>query len=118
MQDANPKNKPELDEILNEVKSYVGTTLELYKMKASEKGAEIASIAIINIVLGIFAAMVLLFASIALALCLSSYFGKMYLGFLLVALLYAAFSVIILLTKDKWLKGSLTDSIIRVIYSN
>ena len=118
MEENNPKNKNDLEEIINEVKSYVGTTAELYKLKASEKGAEIACLAIINIVLGIFASLILLFASIALALCLSSYFGKMYIGFLLVAGLYTFFSVIILLTKDKWLKGSLTDSIIRVIYSN
>ncbi len=118
MDETTQKNKPELDEILNEVKSYMGTTVDLYRMKAAEKGAEIASIAIINIVLGIFAALVLLFASLALALYLSSFFDSMYTGFLLVAGLYAIFSIIILLTKDKWLKGSLTDNIIRVIYSN
>ena len=117
MEDSNPK-KPELEEIINEVKSYVGTTVELYRMKASEKGAEIASLAIINIVLGILASLILLFLSLALALVLSAWLGKMYLGFLLVAGLYTVLGIIILLTKDKWLKGSLTDSIIRVMYSN
>lgn len=114
----NEKNKPDLAEIAEEIKSYVNTTAELYKLKATDKGAEIASVAIINIVVGIFAGMVLLFASLALAFCISAYFDKLYSGFLIVAGFYLLISVLILFVKDRWLKNTLVDSIIKVVYSN
>ena len=112
------QNKPDLAEIAEEIKSYVNTTAELYKLKATDKGAEIASVAIINIVVGIFAGMVLLFASLALAFLISAYIGKMYSGFLIVAGFYLLVSLFILFVKDRWLKHTLVDNIIKVVYSN
>jgi len=111
-------SKPEIDEIVEALKSYVNTSADLYKMKATAKGAEIASSAIINIVIAVFVSMVFLFASLALAFCLSEYFDKMYMGFLIVAGFYSLIAVVIYISRDKWLKGSLIDNIIKAIYSN
>jgi|SRR5688572_14167366 len=111
------KSKPELEDIAEDLKSYVNTTLELYKLKATEKGAEMASQVIINLVLAVMAAMVLLFASFALALLLSEYFDRMYLGFVIVAGVYALLGMIVYLLKNTWLKGTLVDSIIKSVYS-
>ena len=111
-------SKPELDEIVEDVKSYVNTTLELYKLKATEKGAEMATQAIINLVLAGMASMFLLFASFALAFCLSEYFDKMYVGFVIVAGIYALLGLIVYSIKNTWLKGTLIDSIIKSVYSS
>ena len=112
------KPKPEMEEIVEDLKSYINTNLELYKMKATEKGAEIASQAIINIIMGVMASMALLFVSLALAFSLSAYFDKMYLGFLIVGGLYALIGFVIYLSKDTWLKGTLVDNIIKSVYSH
>ena len=111
------KPKPEIEEIVEELKSYVNISMDLYKMKATEKGARIATGAIINVVIGIFVFMVFLFSNVALAFCLSVYFDKMYAGFLIVAGLYTVIALVIYLLKDKWLKGNMVDSIIKSIYS-
>ena len=111
------KPNPDLEDIVDELKSYINTSIDLYKLKASEKGAEIASSAIINVVMGVFVGMVFLFASLALAFCLSEYFDKMYLGFLVVAGIYTVLALVILLAKDRWLKSTLIDNIIKAIYS-
>lgn len=112
------KPKPEIEEIVEDLKSYINTNMELYKMKATEKGAEIASQAIINIIIGVMVSMTLLFVSFALAYCLSEYFDKMYLGFLIVGGIYGVIGIFIYLSKDAWLKGTLVDNIIKSVYSH
>lgn len=112
------KVSPQIDEVIDEVKEYVNVSLDLYKLKATEKGAMIASTAIINILLGAFAAMALLFVSFAAAYAIAEMTGKIYLGFLAIAGFYALIGLLILATKDKWLKNSLVDSIIKSIYAN
>ena len=112
------KPRPEIEEIVEELKSYINTSIDLYKLKTTEKAAYIAASAIINLVLGAFASMILLFASLALAFCLSDYFDKMYAGFIIVAGLYALLAIVVFLSKDKWLKSTLVDNIIKAIYSH
>lgn len=112
------KPRPDIEEIVEELKSYVNTSIELYKLKTTEKGAEIAAAAIINLVMGALICMILLFFSLALAFFLSEYFDKMYMGFLIVAGIYALSAIVIYVSKDKWLKGTLVDNIIKAIYSH
>ncbi|MBL0340990.1 MAG: phage holin family protein [Bacteroidetes bacterium] len=110
--------KNEMNDVVDDIKDFVNVSAELYKLKATEKGAAIASTAIINIILGVFASLVLVFISFAIAFGIAEMTGKIYLGFLIVAGFYALACFIILITKDKWLKSSLVDTIIKSIYSH
>ncbi len=112
------KPRPEIEEIVDELKSYINTYMDLYKMKATEKGAVMASNAIINLVMAVLVVIIFLFVSFALAFCLSEYFDNLYAGFLIIAGFYTLLAVIIYLSKDKWLKTSLVNNIIKSVYSH
>ncbi len=112
------KPRPEIDEIVEEVKAYINASMDLYKMKATEKGAVMASGAIINIVMAVLVLIIFLFASFALAFFLSEYFDNLYAGFLIIAGFYTLLAVIIYISKDKWLKNSLVNNIIKSAYSH
>jgi hypothetical protein len=110
--------KPAIESLADDIKDYVEVNVELLKLQATEKGAGIASSAILNLVLAFFAGSALLFASIAAALLISQYMHSLYSGFFIVAAIYAGLGLIILLGKDKWLKTTLTDNFIKSIYKD
>ncbi len=117
MADNTPETpQTEIEELIENLKTYVNTSMDLYKMQATEKGADIAAGAIINLVIGAIATIVLLFASLAAAFIISAYFEKMYMGFLIIAGLYSLIAVVLYLSKDHWLKGSMVNNIIKSIY--
>ena len=109
--------KEPIEEIIDDIKDYIDTSSELYKMKATEKAAEVVSGAVIGLTLALISAFVLLFASLAAAFMLSEIFHKDYIGFVIVAGVYAFIAVIIFITKDKWLKHRIVNSFIKTIYS-
>lgn len=111
------KVKPEIEEVIEDLKEYINTSVDLYKLKTTEKGVEIASDAIIHLFIGVFAVLTLIFGSFAIAYGIGESTGKIYLGFLIVAAFYALIAIIILFSKDKWLKGTLINNIIKSVYS-
>ena len=110
--------KAEFENLVDDIKDYINTSAELYKLKATRQGAEVASVVIINMIVILLASLVLLFASVAAAFLVSELTGKTYIGFILVAGFYAIVVTIVMVTKDRWLKGLFTDNIIRTLYNN
>ena len=108
--------KPAIEKIADDLKDYVETSITLYKHQATQKGAEVASQAIINLVIAFFIGSALLFGSIACSLYISELIGHPYSGFLIMTGFYALIGLVIILTKDKWLKNRLVDSFIKSIY--
>lgn len=110
----NPKNM--VGDIIDDIKEYIDTSAELYKLQAAEKTATVVSSLAINLTLVLAGAFVVLFASIALAMALSSLFHAGYIGFLIVAGIYALILIVVAATKEKWLKSKLVDSIIKSMF--
>lgn len=110
--------KPVIENIADDIKDYVETSITLYKHQATQKGAEVASEAIINLLIAFFIGTALLFGSIACSLYLSELLGHPYSGFLIMTGFYALLGFIVILTKDKWLKNRLVDSFIKSIYKD
>jgi hypothetical protein len=108
--------KTGLADIADDLKGYIQTSADLYKMKATEKGAEIGADFILNIIAGVFIAMAFLFASFAAAFSISEWLESQYSGFLIVAGIYALVGFVILIQKGKGWKSSLADSIVKQIY--
>lgn len=113
---SNEPQKAGIEEIVEDLKLYVNTSMDLYKLKAAERGADIASGAIINLVIGVLICMVVLFTSLAAAFILSEYYNSMYIGFLIIAGFYSLVAVVMYLSKDHWLKSTLADNLIKAIY--
>ena len=109
--------KANLEDLADDLKDYLKTSAELYKMQASAKGAEMGAEAILGIIILIFLSMAFLFASIAAAFSISAWLGKEYSGFLIVAGVYLLVALVIIFFKNKGMKRSLADKIVNQIYS-
>lgn len=103
-------------DIAEDLKEYVQTSADLYKMKATEKGAELGAEMIINIIAAVFISMAFLFASLAAAFSLSEWIGSQYSGFLIVAGFYTLAGITVIILKKKGWKVSLADTIVKQVY--
>ena len=98
--------------IVDQVKSYVETQLELTKLEAVEKGSKFLAGFVVDIIIGVCFVLGFLFVSFALALLISHFLGSYWAGFGLMALLYLIVSFIVINRKDK-IRPALTDLFIR-----
>ena len=111
-------SKTELGDFVDDLKDYIQTSAEVYKLQAIEKVAVAGSGIFINLILLIVTSMAFLFVSIAAAYLIGEWLGQTYLGFLVVAGFYVLVGMVIQFTRDKGLKDTITDSIIRSIFKS
>lgn len=111
-------SKTEFSDVVDDVKDYINTSAEIYKLQATEKAADIGAGMAVNLMLLILASMAFLFVSIAAAFLIGEALGKTYLGFLIVAGFYVVAGLIVLFASDRGLKDSIADNIIRSIYKS
>ena len=102
--------------LIEKTEAYGKLSLELLKLKALDKTANISA----NIISRVFLAMILylfiIMLNIAIALWLGSLLGKNYYGFFIVASCYGVIAVILLLTHSI-IKAHINDSIITEMFS-
>lgn len=94
---------------------YGKTTLELTKLNAVDKISDVASKILARIAAGIVLLVSILFASIGLAYWLGEILGKIYLGFLAVAVIYGFLFLMIRYLLGKWVRKVFSDYIIKKI---
>ncbi|HZK97939.1 MAG TPA: phage holin family protein [Prolixibacteraceae bacterium] len=98
--------------LLERAQAYTKTSIELFKLKATDKFAELTS----NLASGfaILVILVLFFVNlnIAIALLIGDVLGKAWLGFILVSGLYACIGLFIYIFRNKWIKVPVSNSII------
>ena len=98
--------------LLERAQAYTKTSIELFKLKATDKFAELTS----NLASGfaILVILVLFFVNlnIAIALLIGDVLGKAWLGFILVSGLYACIGLFIYIFRNKWIKVPASNSII------
>lgn len=102
-----------IESLFEAANDYGKTNLDLLKLKAVDKSAEIisssASAFVIILIMIIFFSMI----SIAIALLIGELLGKTYYGFFVLAGFYLIIGLVFNAMKEKWFKAPLTDSIIR-----
>lgn len=111
------KFKPDFEAIAADIKAYIDTNMDLYKLRATEKAALLASDLAIVAVVVFFILLMVLFGSLALAIVLTEITGKLYIGYLLVAGMYLVLVMVIYLSRNRWLKSKLADIIIKSLHS-
>jgi len=102
-----------LEELLEKAEAYGQLNVELLKLKALEKTASAASNAASALTGLILLLMFLCMAGVGIALWLGDLLGKTWYGFFIVAGVYALFGLILLLTKDNWIKRLVSNSLIQ-----
>lgn len=102
-----------VESLVDRVKSYVETRIDLLRLKAIDKSSSFLSffISLIVVILISFISVILL--SVGIALLLGDLLGKLYYGFFIVAGFYLITGLVLYSLREKWLKAPIADSMIK-----
>ena len=98
--------------LLGRVQAYTKTSIQLFKLKATEKLAEVISNLASGFVIAIIMALFFINLNIAIALLIGNLLGNAWLGFILVSGLYAFIGLIVYLFRNNLIKRPVSNSII------
>lgn len=107
------KKEKNIEELVSDAKSYVDTRLEYIHLKSVEKGSKLFSDLITNTVVVVCFLLAFILGTITLALYLAEVFGSYVAGFGCVAGIYLLLSIIVFLTKDKFIERLLVNMFIK-----
>ena len=98
--------------LVERTQAYIKSSIQLFKLKATDKLAEIVSNLASSFVIVVVIVLFGVNLNIAIALLLGDLLGKAWLGFVLVSGFYAFAGIIFYLLRDKWIKKPIRNSII------
>ncbi|HMG15129.1 MAG TPA: hypothetical protein VK590_06770 [Saprospiraceae bacterium] len=101
-----------IENLYEHIEAYSKTSLELYKLKAIDKTAEVASNLASSLIVITITSFFILFVNIGIAIWLGELLNKMYYGFFIVSAFYAIAALIIYQGRNKWIKMPISNSII------
>jgi hypothetical protein len=107
----------QVQHLAEEVKAYVNVRIDLAKLTVAETASKIVADTAATIISGLIFLFFLFFASVGLALFLSSLIGNAYSGFLIVAGVYLLLGFLIWLLREKWIRIPVMNAIIRQLFS-
>ena len=107
------ESNSQVESLLERIKDYVETRIELLKLKAIDKSSGVISSIISLLVLVVFSVFFLILFSIGLALWVGDLLGKSYYGFFIVAFIYIIIGLVIFLQRKKWLKPPVENMMIK-----
>lgn len=102
----------DIELLYEKAKDYADTNIELIKLNSIDKIADVLSSLVSRIVIFMFIVMFILLVNIALSLYLGELFGKDYLGYAVVAVMYLILIIVINYYRDKLIKMPLTNLVI------
>ena len=100
------------ESLFERVEDYGKTCFELLKLKAVNKTAGAVSTTVSYLLIILMLLLCLFTVSIGVALWLGELLGKTYYGFFWVAGFYGFLGVVFYLTRNIWIKKSVSDSVI------
>ncbi len=105
-----------IESLFEHVKAYGKTNVDLVKLKAADKSAEIISTLVAGLIFAIIIVIFFAILSIGIALYLGELLGKPYYGFLVLAGFYLIIGLIFYSMKEKWCKTPVADMIIKKLF--
>ena len=107
-----------IEMLYEQVKDYSNTTIELYKLTAVDKTAEVASSFSFRIAFLLIAAFFTLFFNIGLSLYIGELLNSNAGGFFIVSLFYLVFALVLYIFRQSWIKTPISNLIIKeLLYS-
>lgn len=104
--------KTPVEVLLERAQAYTRTSLQLFKLRATEKLAEMVSGIASNLVILVIFILFFVNLNIGLALFLGALLGKSWLGFIIVSGGYAIIGFVVYLFRERWIKQPVSNSII------
>ena len=98
--------------LIDQSKDFLETKIELTKLKAIDKSADVLSTAIVMVAIIFLGSLFVIFISIAAALMLGNWLGSVHYGFLIVGAFYGLLLLLIFLKKNKWIKSPIANGLI------
>lgn len=101
-----------IESIYERAKSYTETSIELFKLNAIDKTADIVSSIVMWIALGSIVVIFLLFVNIGISLYIGQLLGASYLGFLIVSSFYLLIGLFLYIFNNKLIMKPVTNLVI------
>lgn len=101
-----------LDGLKHQFTSYMNTCYEMYSLKAVRKISTGATTILIVGIVSLFIILMLVFASVATAICLNETMASTYAGFLIVSGFYAILALLAYVLRKRWMRKTIQDGII------
>jgi uncharacterized membrane protein YkvI len=105
-----------VESILDQLKEYVNTRVNLAMMVAADKGSQLFANLVTDGFVLICLILAFLFGSLALGFYLSELIGNTYGGFAIIALFYFIIALIVYLIKDRFLEKPIINAVIRKMF--
>jgi hypothetical protein len=102
-----------VESLLDRTEAFAKTSVDLFKLKALDKTADVASLVVSRVVVAIVIAILSVLLNIGIALWIGDALGKSYYGFFIVAAFYVLVWIILALFKDALLENPVRNAIIR-----
>ena len=111
-------NQPEdsIQSLVDRTKDYVETRVELLKLKAVDKSADVISSVASKLVSAAIMIFFFIILSIGIALLLGELLGKTYYGFFVLAALYLITGLLFRSFGDKWIKEPVSTLLIKKLF--
>ena len=107
-----------IESLLEQVKEYVNTRVAQFKFSIAQKLSKTIADLVAMILAGLVFFSFFFFGSIAAAIALGDWLGKLWLGFLIIAGIYGIAGIIIWKTKDQLLQIPILNSLIKQWFTN
>ena len=101
-----------IEMLYESAKQYADTNVELLKLNAVDKTADVLSSIISRLAFFMIVAMFTIFVNISIGLYLGNLLGAYYLGFLIVSCFYLILSILIYIFSDKMIKEPIANLVI------
>lgn len=101
-----------IESLFEKAESYVQTNIDLFKLKAIDKSADVISSIVEKLAIIIVVLLIVLMVNIGLALWIGELVGKLYYGFFIVAAFYVLVAFILYFKSSVIIKAPINDSII------
>ena len=105
-------NTSTIETLFERAEDYTRTTVELMKLQAVDKTADVASSMVSRLTVSIVFVMFAFLVNIGLSLWIGEILGKAYYGFFIVSSFYLLISILLYLFKDPWIKMPVSNFII------
>ncbi|MDB5224287.1 MAG: hypothetical protein JWN83_2954 [Chitinophagaceae bacterium] len=102
-----------VESLIDRVKSYVETRIDLLRLKAIDKSSSFLSLLISMIVVILVSFISIMMLSVGIALLIGDCLGKVYYGFFIVGGFYLITGLVLYSLREKWLKSPIANSMIK-----
>jgi hypothetical protein len=102
-----------IESLIEKIKNYVETTIDLFKLKAADKLLQVVSVLMAYLVVLITFGFFFILINFGLAFLIGDLLGKVYYGFFIMAAVNVIAGLIVLKNKRKWIKDPLINKMVK-----